>query len=202
MGGQGRPVGILTYPHIKAETEALACSDDTQAADCKSYFAGFAQMLDLLLATDESTKDDPKGLCGDLSDLVPEFIHAVRTEHKYAGYESHMLLFGLLTGKHACTAAHTRIQTVSAGRLLDTCHLSESGFQLCSQYEAGALSALLFVSEQTRKPLLCGDSRLVDPVPVSQMLNEGLQADFALRASPAVAIILSLLKKQMPCPIR
>ena len=76
MEGQGRPVGILTYPHIKAETEALACSDDIQAAECKSYFAGFAQMLDLLLATDESTKDYPKGLCGDLTDLVPEFINA------------------------------------------------------------------------------------------------------------------------------
>ena len=157
-------------------------------------------MVDLLLATDESTKNHPNRLCGDVSELLPEFIHAVRTEPKYNDYESHRLLFGLLTGRHTCSSSNVPIQTVSAGRLLDTCHLGEAGFQLCSQYEAGTFSALLFVSEQTRKPLLCGDFHLVDPVPLSQMLNGSLQADFHPRASSAVAIIFSLLKDQMPCP--
>jgi hypothetical protein len=189
-----------TYEHIPAYSQALACSDPPQQADCKMYFAGFAHAIDLLLSTDPSTKGNEDGLCGDITDLIYEFVHEVQVNPKAHDSEMHIVLFALLVKDHSCTKIKGRIQnTMSAGDLIDMCHAGDIGFGLCSEYQAGFISALLFVSEQTREPILCGDQRLVNPVSVSRMLNDGLQADFRLRRDSAVVVMLNELKAKMPC---
>lgn len=188
-----------TYRHIPAYPQALACSDPTEQADCKMYFAGFAHTIDTLLATDPSTKGE--GVCGDIADLVYEFVHEVQTNPKARKAEAHMVLFGLLAKNHNCAKLKDRIQNrLSAGKLIDMCHAGDAGFNLCSQYQSGFISALLFVSDQTGKPILCGDQRLVNPASVARMLNDRLQTNFRLRRDPAAAVMLNELKAKMPCP--
>ena len=196
----GRADAQATYRHIPADAQALACSDPTEQADCKMYFAGFAHTVDLMLATDPSTKGDGDGVCGDIADLVYEFAHEVQTNPKARKAEAHMVLFGLLARDHNCARIKGRIQNrVSAGELIDMCHAGDIGFNLCSQYQAGFISALLFVSEQTRKPILCGDQRLINPLSVARILNDRLQANFRIRRDPAVAVMLNELKAYMSC---
>ncbi|MBB5315879.1 hypothetical protein [Tunturibacter empetritectus] len=190
-----------TYNHIPANMEALVCSDPEQQADCKIYFAGFAHTLDLIFATD-SKGDAGDGLCGDISDLIYEFAHEVQTNPKARTEETHTVLATLLIRDHNCSKrkGQSRIQNhVSAGELIDMCHAGDIAFSSCSQYQAGFLSAVLFVSEQTGKPVLCGDQRLINPLSVSTMLNDRLQANFRLRRDPAVAVMLDELKANMPC---
>lgn len=196
----GQADAQATYRRIPANVEALVCSDPEQQADCKVYFDGFAHTLDLIFATDPKG-DVGDGLCGDISDLIYEFVHEVQTNPKARSAETHTVLTTVLVRDHNCTKIKGRIQNnVSAGELIDMCHAGDAGFNLCSQYQAGFLSAVLFVSELTQKPTLCGDQRLIDPVIVSRMLNEGLQANFRLRRDPAVAVMLNELKVNMPCP--
>ena len=192
---RGKPL-TATYRHIPANIQAMACSDPVQQADCKIYFAGFAHTVDMMFAINPSTK----GVCGDAADLIHEFVHEVRTNPKAREAETHMVLLALLARDHNCAKIKGRIQNpVSAGYLIDMCHAGGLGFNVCSQYQAGFISALLFLSEQTAEPILCGDSRLVDGV--ANMLNDRLQANFRLRRDPAVAVMLSELMANMPCSI-
>lgn len=194
---RGKPL-TATYRHIPANIQAMACSDPVQQADCKIYFAGFAHTVALMYAVNSTTS----GVCGDTADLIHEFVQEVRTNPKAREAETHMVLFTLLARDHNCAKTKGRIQnSVSAGYLIDMCHAGGLGFNLCSQYQAGFISALLFLSKQTEKPILCGDQRLLNAVSVSGMLNDRLQANFRLRRDPAVAIMLNELMANMPCSI-
>ena len=195
-------VAQATYNHIPANGEALACSDPTQQSDCKIYFAGFAHTLDLIFATDPKGVNGD-GLCGDISDLVYEFVNEVETNPKARGAETHTVLATVLIRDHNCATlkGQDRIQdNMSAGKLDDICHAGEIGFNVCSEYQAGFLSAVLFTSEITEKPILCGDQRLINPLSVGQMLNNKLLANFRFRRDSAVAVMLDVLKAKMPCP--
>lgn len=183
-----------TYKRVPASVEALVCSDPMQQADCKIYFAGFAHTVDLIFAMNPSMK----GVCGDTTDLVHEFVNEVATNPKARDAETHIVLFALLAGNHKCTNSKRRIlNRVSAGSLLDLCQAGDYGFQSCSQYQFGFISALLFLSEQTSQPILCGDERLIGSV--ANMLNDRLHANFQLRRDPAVAVMLTELMANMPC---
>jgi hypothetical protein len=202
-GLQSRQADAQTrYNHIPANIEALACTDPPQQADCKIYFAGFAHTLDLIFATDPKGNAGD-GLCGDISDLIYEFAHEVQTNPKARDVETHTVLTTILIRDHNCVKlkGQSRIQNnVSAGELIDMCHAGDRGFNSCSQYQAGFLSAVLFVSEMMGKPLLCGDQRLINPSSVAKMLNDRLLANFRLRRDPAVAVMLDEVKANMPCP--
>ena len=193
-------IGQATYPHVPAYLEALTCSDPEQQSDCKTYFAGFAQTIGLILMTDPSTKVSGMGVCGDITDLVHEFIQEVRNNPKAQKEDTHAFLFGILVRDHNCAKIKEPIQNqLSAGHLIDMCHAGDIGFSVCSQYQAGFLGALLFVSEQTGTPILCGDQRLISPLTVAQVLNERLEADYHLRRDPAVTVMLNEMKAKMPC---
>lgn len=195
---RGKPLAA-TYRRIPANLQALACSDPQQQADCKIYVAGFAHTVDLVFAMNPSMK----GLCGDTTDLIHEFIQFVRTNPKAREAETHMVLIGLLARDHSCAKLKGRIQNnISAGSLIDMCQAGDLGFNLCSQYLAGFVSALLFLSEQTAEPILCGDERLINGVSMTRLLNERLQANFKLRRDPAVVAMLNELMENMPCPDR
>lgn len=193
---RGKPLTV-TYKRIPASAQALACSGPEQQTDCKFYLAGFADTVAMMYAMNSKTN----GICGDTRDLVHEFIKEVRTNPKARDAETHMLLFALLTKNHSCAKIKGRGQSnLSAGYLIDACKTGDVGFNLCSQYQAGFISALLFLSEQTATPILCGDPRLINSVSLSNMLNDRLQADFKLRRDPAVTVMLNELMENMPCP--
>ncbi|MBS0586373.1 MAG: hypothetical protein JSS37_00065 [Proteobacteria bacterium] len=196
LEARGKPL-MVTYRHIPANIQAIACSDPMQQADCKIYFAGFAHTVDMIFAMNPSMK----GVCGDVADLIHEFVHEVRTNLKAREAETHMVLLALLARDHSCAKIRGRIQNpVSAGYLMDMCHAGDFGFNVCSQYQAGFISALLLLSEQNAEPILCGDSRLIDGV--ANMLNNRLQANFRLRRDPAVTVMLNELMANMPCSSR
>jgi hypothetical protein len=190
------------YSNVPANLKVLACSDPDQQAECKINFAGFAHTLDLIIATDPkgATGD---GLCGDITDLMYEFANEVQTNPKARSARTPAVLAAVLIRDHNCAKlkGQSRIQNnVSAGDLIDMCNAGDIGFNLCSEYEAGFISAVLFVSETTGNPILCGDQRVLNPVSVATMLHDGLQANFRLRRDPAVAVMLDELKAKMPCP--
>lgn len=192
---RGKPLAA-TYNRRAAHLQALVCSDPQQQADCKIYFAGFADMVALMYAMNSKTN----GLCGSATDLIHEFIQEVRTNPKARDGEAHMVLFALLARDHSCTKIRGRFQySVSAGSLMDMCHIGNLGFNLCSQYQAGFISALLFLSEQAGEPILCGHESLITSVNVTSLLNERLQTDFKLRRDPAVMVMLDGLRSNMPC---
>lgn len=192
---RGKPF-TATYRHIPANIQAMACSDPQQQADCKIYFAGFAHTVDMMFAINPSTK----GVCGDAADLIHEFVHEVRTNPKARETETHVVLLALLARDHNCAKIKGRIQNpVSAGYLIDMCHAGDFGFNLCSQYQAGFFSALLFLSKQTEQTILCGDQRLINSVSMAGMLNDRLRTNFRLRRDPAVAVMLNELMANMPC---
>jgi hypothetical protein len=190
----------VTYNHIPAGVEALVCTDPEQQDDCKIYFAGFAHTVDLIFATDPKGEVGD-GLCGDISDLIYEFAHEVQTNPKARGEETHTVLMALLIRDHNCAKikGHRIQNLVSAGVLIDMCHAGDTGFSSCSQYQAGFLSAVLFVTEQTKNPMLCGDQRFISPLSVAKILNDRLLADFRLRRDSAVAVMLTGLKTNLPC---
>ena len=192
----------VTYDQIPADVESLICTDPTLKSDCKAYFAGFADTLDLIFATDPKGKAGD-GLCGDISDLNYEFAHEVQTNPKARSGETHAVLTMLLIRDHNCATlkGEARIQNnVSAGWFVDTCHFGEIGYSFCLQYQGGFFNSLLFSSEMTGQPVLCGDQRLLNTVSLSKMLNDRLLANFKLRRNPAVAVMLDTLKENMPCP--
>jgi hypothetical protein len=186
----------VTYKRIPAHLQALACSDPEQQIDCKFYLAGFADTVSMMYAMNSKTN----GICGDTRDLVHEFIQEVRTSPKARDAETHLLLFALLTKNHSCAKIKGLAQSnFSAGDLIDTCKTGNLGFNLCSQYQTGFISALLFLSEQTAMLILCGDQRLINSASLSNMLNDRLQANFKLRRDPAVTVMLNELMANMPC---
>lgn len=192
---RGKPLAA-TYNRRASHLQALVCSDPQQQADCKIYFAGFADMVALMYAMNSKTS----GLCGSTTDLAHEFIQEVRTNPKARDGEAHMVLFSLLARDHSCAKVKGRFQySVSAGSLMDMCRIGDIGFNLCSQYQAGFISALLFLSEQTGKPILCGHESLITSANVTSLLNERLQTDFKLRRDPAVMVMLNGLMSNMPC---
>ncbi len=192
---RGKPLAA-TYNRRAANLQALVCSDPQQQTDCKIYFAGFADMVALMYAMNSKTN----GLCGSTTDLVHEFIQEVRINPKARDGEAHKVLFALLARDHSCAKVKGRFQySVSAGSLMDTCHIGDIGFNLCSQYQAGFISALLFLSEQAGEPILCGHESLITSVNVTGLLNERLQTDFKLRRDPAVMVMLDGLRSNMPC---
>jgi hypothetical protein len=166
-------------------------------SECKLYFAGFTHTVALIYSMDSTTN----GVCGDTSDLVYEFVNEVRKNKKARESETHMVLFALLARDHSCGNIKDRIKNgISAGSLIDMCHAGDLGFYTCSQYQEGFISALLFLSEQTGEPILCGDQRLINSVSVSGILNSRLQENFRLRRDSAVVVMLHELMEKMPCP--
>jgi hypothetical protein len=197
LGFIDSPQVAATYKRIPAYLQASACSDPEQQADCKIYLAGFADTVAMMYAMNPKEN----GICGNTTDLIHEFIQEVRKNPKAHDAETHMLLFALLVRNHGCAEGKGRFQYgVSAGSLIDMCRGGDIGFNLCSQYQAGFISALLFLSEQTSTQILCGDQRLINGVSLSNMLNDRLQANFKLRRDPAVTIMLNELMTNMPCP--
>lgn len=197
LGFKDAPQITATYKRIPANLQASACSDPEQQTDCKIYLTGFADTVAMMYAM--NSKEN--GVCGNTTELIHEFIQEVQKNPKARDAETHMLLFALLVRNHGCTKGKGRFQYgVSAGSLIDMCRAGDIGFNLCSQYQAGFISALLFLSEQTSTPILCGDQRLINGVSLSNMLNDKLQANFKLRRDPAVTIMLNELMANMPCP--
>jgi hypothetical protein len=188
-----------SYNHVPASLQATACSDPEQQAGCKIYFAGFADTVAMMYAMNSKAN----GICGDTTDIVHEFIQAVQTNPKARDAETHALLFALVAKNHSCNKTNGNVHSgISAGHLVDTCKIGESGFSLCSQYETGFISALLFMSEQIAAPIVCGDQRLLNSVSLSGMFNDSLQSNFKLRRDPAVTVMLNALMASMPCPNR
>lgn len=186
----------ITYKRVPASFEAMVCSDPMQQADCKIYFAGFAHTVDMVFAMNPLTK----GLCGDATDLIHEFVHEVEINPKARELETHTVLFALLARDHSCAKIKGRIQNpVSAGYLMDMCNAGDFGFKACSQYQAGFVGALLFLSEQTAETLLCGRDSQVTSMNVTRLLNNRLHADFRLRRDPTVVVMLNELMANMPC---
>lgn len=186
----------VTYKHIPASFQASVCADPQQQADCKSYFAGFAHTVDMIFAMNPLTK----GVCGDTTDLIYEFMHELRTNPKARELETHMVLFALLARDHSCAKIKNRIQNpLSAGYLMDMCDTGAFGFHACSHYQAGFVGALLFLSEQTAEPILCGGDFQVSSMNVIRLLRNRLLADFRLRREPAVVVMFSDLLADMPC---
>ena len=186
----------LTYKHIPANVQALACSASDQQADCKMYMAGFADTVAMMYAMNSNSS----GVCGDTSDLMHEFIHAVQENPKAREAETHKLLFALLAKNHSCKTVQERgYSYLTVGSLIDICKAGDIGYGLCSQYEAGFISALLFISERTETAVLCGDRRLINSVSLSNMLNEKQQEDYKVRRDSAVKVMSKELMSVMPC---
>lgn len=185
-----------SYNRVPASLQAMACSDPEQQAGCKIYFAGFADTVAMMYAMNSKAN----GICGDTADIVHEFIQEVHTNPKARDAETHAVLFALLAKNHSCGKIKGKVHTgISAGYLVDTCKIGDLGFNLCSQYETGFISALLFISEQTAVPVVCGDQRLLNSVSLSSMLNDSLQSNFKLRRDPAAVVMLNALMANMPC---
>lgn len=199
----GRPVtapiptsASIRLNRVPASLQAMTCSDPEQLTGCKIYFAGFADTVAMMYAMNSKAN----GICGDAADIAHEFIQEVHTNSKARNAETHAVLFALLAKNHSCGKIKGKVHTgISAGYLVDTCKIGELGFNLCSQYEAGFISALLFMSEETAMPIVCGDQRLLNSVTLSSMLKDSLQRNFKLRHDPAVVVMLNELMANMPC---
>ena len=190
---RGKPLKA-TYNRRAANLQALVCSDPQQQAYCKLYMDGFADMVALMYAM--NSKEN--GLCGSTADLVHEFIQEVRTNPTARDGEAHMVLFALLAKGHSCKKVKGPFwYSMSAGSLMDMCLIGDMGFSLCSQYQAGFISAVLFLSEKAGEPILCGHESLIENV--TNQLNKSLQSDFKLRRDPAVMVMLNVLMSNMPC---
>ena len=184
------------YKRIPANLQAMACSEPDQQAGCKIYLSGFADTVAMIF----NMNSDMDGICGDAKDLAYEFIQVVQKNPKAREAETHMLLLGLLIKNHGCEKGKEKLYNgVSAGKLLDICKVGDFGFNLCSEYQAGFVNALFFMSEQTATPILCGDQRIINSVNISNMLNDKLQNNFKLRHDPAVKVMLDDLMISMPC---
>lgn len=174
------------YHRVSAQLETLSCGDPDSHADCVMYFKGFAHTIGMIL---------DKGLCGDVDDLLPEFVQESRI---HPTTETHALLFQLLAKNHNCKNGEAPFQNyLSAGYLIDMCHVGDVGFQLCSDYRWGFISAMLFMSEQTGKHLLCGNPAMLDNAEV--FLNDKLQTNYRLRQERAVKVMFDEMLDHMPC---
>lgn len=191
----GQPLNV-TYNHVPASLKALACAQPDDSTECKFYFDGFAETVAMIYAS--SSKGN--GICGNTDHFVDEFLNEVRSNKKSSDTETHQLLFSLLVKNHSCSKKNNKsILSLSAGYLLNTCQTGDVGFKLCSQYEAGFVSAILFLSEKTATPILCGHPGLIEPTSISNQLNDAIKADPALANDAAVTVMFDFLSERMPC---
>ncbi|MEZ0231539.1 MAG: hypothetical protein ACAH12_01765 [Methylophilaceae bacterium] len=193
---QGKPLSI-TYIHSPANLEAKICSDPQQEANCKFYMAGFSDTITMLFSINPSIG----GLCRSTGNLMYEFIQEVHDNQNASQAETHMVLYALLTKNQNCGKTKSPFQYfLSAGSLLDMCHAGDIGFDLCSRYQAGFISALLFLSEETGEPILCGHESWVTSANLTSLLNNTLKADYQLHRNSATEVMLHQLMANMPCP--
>lgn len=173
-----------------AAREAAICGDPINASDCKMYIAGFADTVQMAFVL----SNPRRSICNDLKNLMYEFIREVKTNPNVRHKDADHVLYDLLTKSSTC--GEIEFHEMSAGDFLDICLMGDVGFNLCSEYRAGASNAL-FLLDEGKYHLLCGNRNL--SLNVIPNLREKLEEDYTLRSKPATYVIAQTLSSLMPC---